>query len=290
MATPTVTSQLDNSLPTIIASARLVREQEGDMPGLVERRTLGKGMGNVWHEVSYSQITAQAISETTENENIQQLSDTDFAITPTLVQIATMLTDKVARNITQNGLRLLGQLAQRAMQRKKNEDGLTTISSTSSTQLGSAGASLTFGLVAAGVTNITGNTTEPGHAPFRFVHHPFSMKDIYDQFTAPVGTYDASEGASFRVFREGFKGMINQAQTYENADFTIDSNDDVTGGGFAKEGIVLVEEPTVKMETERKARIGGGSTIITHNDSYAYGIRQAQWVQKIIADATAPTS
>jgi hypothetical protein len=290
MATPTVTSQLDNSLPTIIASARLVREQEGDMPGLVERRTLGKGMGNVWHEVSYSQITAQAISETTENENIQQLSDTDFAITPTLVQIATMLTDKVARNITQNGLRLLGQLAQRAMQRKKNEDGLTTISSTSSTQLGTAGSSLTFGLVAAGVTNITGNTTEPGHAPFRFVHHPFSMKDIYDQFTAPVGTYDVSEGASFRVFREGFKGMINQAQSYENGDFTIDSNDDVTGGVFAKEGIVLVEEPTVKMETERKARIGGGSTIITHNDSYAYGIRQAQWVQKIIADATAPTS
>ena len=290
MPTPTVTSQLDNSLPTLIASARITREQEGDMPGLVERRTLAQGSGDTWHEVSYAKLTAQAVSETTVNDNIQQVSDTDFSIKPTMIQIATMLTDKVGRNITKNGLRELGRLAQNAMQRKKNKDGLTTIDSTSSTQLGTAGSSMAFGLVAAAVTNITGNTTEPGHQPIRFVAHPFCMKDIYDQFTSPVGTYDISEGASFRVFREGFKGMINTAQAFENGDFTIDSNVDVKNGVFAKEGIVLVQEMSPRAETERMPRTGGGSSIITHTDSYAYGIRQNQWVQEVIADATAPTS
>ena len=142
MATPTVTSQLDNSLPTAIASARVVREQEGDMPGLVERRTLGKGTGDTWHEVSYAKLTAMAVTETTENDNIQQVSDTDFSIKPTMIQIATMLTDKVGRNITKNGLREIGRLGQNAMQRKKNIDGLTAIDSTGSTQLGSAGSAV----------------------------------------------------------------------------------------------------------------------------------------------------
>ena len=112
MPTPTVTTQLDASLPTIISSARLVREQEGDMPALVERRSLDEGTGDTWHEVSYAKLTAQAVTETTENDNIQQVSDTDFAVKPTLIQIATMLTDKVGRNITKNGLREIGKLGQ----------------------------------------------------------------------------------------------------------------------------------------------------------------------------------
>jgi hypothetical protein len=105
-----------------------------------------------------------------------------------------------------------------------------------------------------------------------------------------VGTYDISEGASFRVFKEGFKGMINTAQAFENGDLSIDGSDDAKAGVFSKEGIVLVQEMAPRMETERMPRTGGGSTIITHTDSYAYGIRQNQWVHEIISDATAPTS
>ena len=291
MATPTTTQTLNNSLPTMIASARITREQEGDMVGLVERRNLGEGTGDTWHEVSYAKITAMAVTETTENDNIQVLSDTDFNIKPTMVQIATMLTDKVTRNITKNGLRELAQLSQNAMQRKKNQDGLTTIDSTGSTQLGSAGSSLTFGLVAAAVANISGNTTEPGNAPYRFVGHPFQIKDIYDQFTAPIGTYDIGSGSeTFKVFQRGFKGMISNAEVFENGDLSIDSDVDAKAGCFAKEGIVLVQEMSPKMEVERMPRKGGGSNVVTHTDSYAYGIRQNQWVHEIIADATAPTS
>jgi hypothetical protein len=202
-----------------------------------------------------------------------------------------MLTDKAKRNITQNGLRELAGLSQNAMQRKKNQDGLTTIDATTSTQLGTAGSSMTFGLVAAGASNIEGNTTEPGRPPIRFVTHSFNAKDIYDQFTAPVGTYDISAGSeTFKVFQRGFKGMINNAETFTNNELTIDSADDTKSGVFAQEGIVLVQEMSPRMEVERMPRIGGGSDIVTHTDSYAYGIRVNAWVREIIADATAPTS
>ena len=289
--TATTTQTLSDSIPVMIASARLVREQEGDMVGLVERKTLKEGTGDTWHEVSYAKITAMAVNETSDNENIQILSDTDFNIKPTMIQIATMLIDKVTRNITKNGLRELAGLSQNAMQRKRNQDGLTTIDSTGSTQLGTAGSSLTFGLVAAGAANVTNNTTEPGRPPLRFVHHGFAIHDIYSQFTAPVGTYDISAGSeSFKVFARGFKGMINSAEVFENGDLTIDASDDAKGGVFAQEGIVHVQEMTPRMEVERMPRKGGGADVITHTDSYAYGIRQNQWVQEVIADAAAPTS
>ena len=105
-----------------------------------------------------------------------------------------------------------------------------------------------------------------------------------------LNPHDISNGQTFNVFSNGFRGMINTARMFENGDFTIDASNDVKNGVFAQEGIVYVQEMAPRAETERMPRTGGGSTIITHTDSYAYGIRQNQWVQEIIADATQPTS
>ena len=291
MPVPTTTATLNNSIPLMITSARSIREQEGDMQALVEKRTLGTGMGDTWHEVSYAQIVAMAISETTDNDNIQQISDDDFKITPTMVQIATMWTDKVTRNITRNGLREMAGLSQSAVQRKGNEDGLVTIDSASSTELGTAGGAMTFGLIAAGAANLRGNATEPARKPYFTVYHPFHGKDVADQFTAPLGTYPIGPGDTANVFKNGsFSGMLTGTAVFENGDFTIDSLDDVVAGVFAKEGIVYVQDLAPRMEVERMPRRGGGSNIVTHTASYAYGIRQNQWVHQIRADASAPTS
>ena len=48
----TTTGSLTDSLPDVISSARIVREQEGDMPQLVEKQTLGEGIGLSWNEVT----------------------------------------------------------------------------------------------------------------------------------------------------------------------------------------------------------------------------------------------
>jgi hypothetical protein len=49
----TTTGALADSLPTMIASARIVREYEGVMPQLCDKQTLAEGTGTGWNEVSF---------------------------------------------------------------------------------------------------------------------------------------------------------------------------------------------------------------------------------------------
>ena len=98
----TTTQSLADSLPTVIASARQIREQEGVVPNLVDKVTLGEGTGVSWNEVSMAQLTAQTVTETTRLDNPQQMSDTLLPITPTGVGIHTLITDRVAARISKN--------------------------------------------------------------------------------------------------------------------------------------------------------------------------------------------
>ena len=288
----TTTDSLDASLPTIIGASRNVRENEGEIMSTVDRQTLGKGMGITWHEVSYAKVTAQAITEDTILDNPQQMSDTDFPLTPTVVGIETLITDRVGERIVQHGVAKLGVLAQNAMTRKKNQDGLTQLDSFT-THLAGAGTTLTYGHIMAASVRITGNTTEPGPAPLHAQLHAFQIKDITDEMTSPVGTYDISSGGlSADAFRNGFKGMIGNVSIHENNEITIDSSsNDAKGGVYSKMALVLVQGRSPRAVAVRREDIGGGATIMYHYDEYVYGERSSgNWGYEILSDATTPTS
>ena len=57
----TITGSLDDSLPTIIAAARIVAEFEGSIPQLAEKHTLTEGTGLTWHEVSFAKLTGREL-------------------------------------------------------------------------------------------------------------------------------------------------------------------------------------------------------------------------------------
>jgi len=286
----TTTAALADSLPTVIASARIVREYEGVMPQLVDKVTLGEGIGLSWNEISLAQLTAQAITETTELDNPQQISDTLFTITPTVVGIETLITERVAARISKNAYAKIGALAQNAIQRKKDEDGIVVLDG-ATTSLCGTGSTLTSGHISAAVVRISSNTTEPGNPPYRCVLHGYQIKDIQDEITAGVGTYPVGTGLTARVFAEGFKGMVGGAQIYEDGNISIDSSADAKGGVFAKDAIVLVQGRSPKVKTKDRPEIGGGATSLYHYDEYAYGERSSgSWLFEIYSDATAPTS
>ena len=289
MAGNTTTGSLADSLPTIIASARIVREQEGVMPQLVEKVTLGEGVGLSWNEVSYAQLTAQAVTETTELDNPQQLSDTLITITPTVVGIETVITDRVAARITKNGYAKLGALAQNAMQRKKDDDGLTVLDGFSNSYCG-AGETLTSGHIGAAMALIKGNASEPGKPPYRCVLHSYQIHDIEDELIAGVGTYNVGEGLTARVFSDGFRGMIAGAQIYEDGNITEDATNDMIGGVFAQEAIVLVQGRAPRAVAVRDEALGGGATKVYHYDEYAWGERLDTWGVEVISDMSVPTS
>lgn len=286
----TTTDALADSLPTVIMEARLVREYEGVMPQLVDKATLGEGMGLTWHEVSLAALTATSVTETTELNNPQQMSDTDFSITPTVVGIQTLITNRVAARISKNAYAKLGSLAQNAIQRKKDEDGIVVLDG-ASTSLSGAGTTLVSGVIGAAKARISGNATEKGNPPYRAVLHGYQILDLQAEHTAPVGTYPIGEGPTARVFAEGWRGRINDVEIFEDGNITIDSSDDAKGGVFAREAIVLVQGRSPWTLHEPKPNIGGGGTAVYLYDEYAYGERSAgNWLYEVYSDAAVPTT
>lgn len=285
----TTTAALADSLPTLIASARIVRENEGVMPQLVENQKLGEGVGLTWNEISLAQLTAQSISETTKLDNPQQISDTLFSVTPTSIGIETLITKRVAARISKNAFAKIGGLVQNAMQRKKDEDGLTALDGFSNSYPGSGSTTLTSGHIQAAKAIITGNATEPGNPPYRCVLHGYQLYDIEDEITAGIGTYVVDEGLTARVFKEGFRGMVAGCQLYEDGNISISGNE-AKGGVFAQEALVLVQGRAPVVYTKDRPEIGAGATSLYHYDEYAYGERADHWGVEIYSDATAPTS
>jgi len=288
----TTTGSLADSLDDVRSSARIVREQEGVMSQLVSKETLGEGIGLSWQEIDYSALTAQRVTENTVLENPQQVADSILTITPTVTAVHTFITDRVKARINKKGLAKMGSLGQNAIQRLKDEDGLTVLDSGATTASPGAGAVLTSGHVAAAKANISSNATEPGMPPYCCVLHGFQIKDIYDELVAGVGTYAVPEGPTAKVFATGFNLPIAGVSVYEDGNISIDSStDDAIGGVFAKEGIVLVQGRAPRVVSVRKEEVGGGGEMVYHYDEYAYGIRSStNWLMEITSDATAPTS
>jgi hypothetical protein len=245
--------------------------------------------------VSYRKLTAQTVTENQELDNPQQLVDDALTLTPTVIGIQTLITDRVAARITKKGLAKTVMLAQNAIQRRKDEDGIVVLDG--GTSLVGAGSNVTAGHIKAAKVRITSNTTEPGldMGPVYTVLHGFQISDLWDELMAPLGTTEISQGETAKVYREGFQGRVAGTELFENGNITIDASDDAKGGVFAKMGIVLVEGRAPRKEVRREPHIGGGATSYFHYDEYVYGERLAGgttsgFVYEIYSDASQPSS
>ena len=281
----TTSSALADSLDDIRSSARIVREQEGNMSQLVEKQTLGEGMGTSWRELKYDQLVAQAVTETTELDNPQQIADSIISIEPAVVGIETFITDKVGARINKKGFSKIGSLAQNAIQRKKDEDGLVLFASANTNSDPGSGVTLTSGYIASAAANIRGNTTEPGHDPIRCLLHPFQIHDLYNELVAGVGTAVVMEGPTARVFSQGFTLPVAGCEIYPDGNISSGK-----GGVFAQDGIILVQGRAPRVVNVRNEKRGGGGNHVYHYDEYAYGVRLSNWVYLMESDVTAPTS
>lgn len=291
MATgPTTTGALADSLPIVIDSARIVREHEGVYSRTCDMQRLPAGTGLNWDEIDLAQLSAQAITETTELDNPQQLVDSLLSITPTQVGIQVRFTDKARHRVSKNVLAKTGSLAQNAMDRKKDEDYITILDG-ATTSLSGAGTTLASGVVAAAASRIKGNTTEPSNGQIYTVLHPFQLKDIQDEIVSGVGTYAIPSGMTEETFRRGFSGSLFGTLVYTDGNITIDGSDDAKGGVHSKEAVICVQGMSARGTTVRKEHIGGGAEDMFLYDDYAFGERSAgNWLYEVYSDALAPTT
>jgi len=291
----TTTAALADSLSTMRSSARMVQEQKGDMRSTVDRRVLGKNIGNTWSEVDYSKLTASSVTETTDNlDSPEQVTDTLISIAPTDSGIHMVYTDRVADRILSDGASIIrsGALSMRAILRKNNLDGIVQGRS-ATTDMGTAGNPLTVTLVRHAGYRISSNTTEPGRTGILHMqHHGFCIADIDDELSAAVGTYEITTGVTAEVFAKSYAASpktLSGVMVHENGDMTIDSASDSEGFVYDQDGIIQVEGRGIRTEIMRRPNLSGGSTSVFAYFEYAWGFRSSgNWTFSITADATAP--
>lgn len=291
----THSTNLADSLPDIIASARAIREFQGTMVGLSDRLDMAKNTGLDWNEISIAKLNAQGITETTTLDNPQALADTLFAVEPTMIGILTVITKKTMRVISANVVGVLSGLGQNAMQRRKNDDGLAFLDGATTSLVG-AGSALTDGHLSAAAARVAyGEGNEPGEGTIWGVLHSYQAKDISDLFTVPVGTATGTitPGQTQDVLRDGprFMGQIAGVNIVIDDNIDIDSADDAKGGVFVSEAAVLVDGEGPTAYTDFDKFYGGGADVFVMYDEFAWGERSAgNWLFEIYSDAATPSA
>ncbi len=292
MAGRTTTSSLADSLETIVASARIVREFGGVMVMLPSKVTLDPNTGLGWQEIDLAKLTAGNVTEQQTWDNPQQITDTSQTITPTLSVVQTFITDRAMVRVATETLGRIGVLGQNAINRKKDIDGLTQLDA-ATTSFPGAGSTLTNGHIESASWRITSNTTEPAPEtdPLFFVGHGFQIKSLADVVLAGVGSTNIDTGLTQDIFQNRFRGRIAAVQIFEDGNIPIDSGNDAKGGVFAKSGIILVQGRSPYEKHREEPDIGGGGMSVWLYDEFAYGERSAgNWVYEIFSDAPTPSS
>ncbi len=290
----THTGSLSDALPSIIADARIVKEDPGTWMRTCDIRRQKPGTGLSWQEFALSQVAAQGISETTNNQNFQQLQGTLFSIEPTMSQIIIKITDRTFRKLAAVVTGRFGSLAGNAMNRKEDEDYLALFSTFATTASPGAGNPLSFGHIAAAVSNVQSNTTEPSLAEVFSVLHGFGIKDIQDEVLAGVGTYTIPEGMTADTFKKGFAGTVAGSNVFKDGNIAIDANADGNQATHAREGVVAAVGMEIKKETDRDLYFGGGADVISLVNEKAFAERKSGttqvWAYLHKSDLTQPTS
>ena len=291
---PTTTGSLADSQETIIADARMRRQDGTIMVNVVDNVKLKKNTGLSYNEIVTEDLDAQDIDENTVLENFQQYVDVILTITPTIIGLATFVTDKARNRLSSETLGQLGKQPQNAIEERKDKDGIAILDTLSGRSIAGAGTTLTQGHISAHeAQNSVGGGNEPWTGPQVFVGHSYQIKDLTDELKQGIDTYPTPRGITEDVFRKGFEGMVSGVVVKMDNNITIDSADDAKGGCFARGkggAIILVQGHSPRMATERDEFRGGGGEKFVMYDEYKYGLRQTNWGGEVYSDATAPTS
>lgn len=260
---------------------------------LVDRQTLTEGTGTAWREFLANTLAAQDAGENDILDNDQQLDGSVITVTPTLVAITTFIGDRVRLRLNPKAYATFGQLAQQAIDRKKDQD-ILLIFATAGTTLAGTGTTLTSGNLSAAVERISADPQEPWNGPICCVLHGYGIADIRTEAIGGIGSYPIPEGYSADAWKNGVTGLaIDGAEIYKDGLISVDSTPDARGAVFARGtggAIILVQGKSPWKAMERVENKGYGGWRAYIRDEYAVGERSAgNWLYGVLHDATAPS-
>jgi len=265
----------------------IVREM-GQMQGLVTQFRDAAGM-NPRIGYKYNSGTAKAIGDDDDLTSEAFTPSADQTLTPAEIGLQFFVTDARAEseapeNILRDAALELGYAALD----KVETDLITDIASLTGGTIGSAGTTLTWGHVAAGIARAR-NANKSNQIPLACVLHVYQAALLAKSASIAGATTVAATGVADQVTKQG----MTQAFTFMGVPIyqvfaSPDSADDFKGGVFPRNAIAIDWRRAIRVRPERDESRRG----IEFNMSaiYAHGIWRPLRGVYIYADATAPSA
>ena len=254
------TGNLENAQRIIIATSRYTEEHNAPAMNLIEQFTLPKGS----KQVTVPKVGQMSMSDLVDGQDIideEEIGMTTVDLTAAEVGARIVITDKLARQSAENVFSIIGRQLGDGMARKKDTD-VTALYSGFSTDIGSAGRSMSLANVSATVAYAKGNRFG---SQVYIVQHPFAVWDIANTAVTASTTYPVPAGWSADLLGNFFSGLrpINGVPIFEDGNITIDSSDDAVGVCADRSALGVVKSVDTRTERQRDASLRATEVVIT---------------------------
>ena len=286
MAQTATTGSLENAQRIIISTARYTEEHNAPAMNLIEKFTLGKGN----KQVTVPKVGQMSMSDLVDGMDIvdeEEIGMSTVDLTAAEVGAKVILTDKLVRQSAQNVFSIIGRQLGDGMARKKDTD-VTALYSGFSTDIGSAGRSMSLANVSATVAYAKGNKFG---SQVYIVQHPFAVWDIANTAVTASTTYPVPNGWSQDLLGNFFSGLrpINGVPIFEDGNITIDSDDDAVGVCADRSALGVVSSIDTRTERQRDASLRATEVVITA-DYGVFELDDSKGVALTLDAATPATS
>ena len=260
MAQTATTGNLENAQRIIISTARYTEEHNAPAMNLIEQFSLPKGS----KQVTVPKVGQMDMTDLVDGQDIideEDIGMTTVDLTAAEVGAKIVITDKLARQSAQNVFSIIGRQLGDGMARKKDKDVLALYSGFS-TDIGSAGRSMSLANVSATVAYAKGNRFG---SQVYIVQHPFAGWDIANTAVTASTTYPVPNGWSQDLLGNFFSGLrpINGVPIFEDGNITIDSSDDAVGVCADKSALAVLKSVDTRTERQRDASLRATEVVIT---------------------------
>ena len=286
MAQTATTGSLENAQRIIIATSRYTEEHNAPAMALVEQFNLPKGA----KQVTVPKVGQMSMSDLVDGQDIideEDIGMTTVDLTAAEVGAKIIITDKLARQSSENVFSIIGRQLGDGSARKKDTD-VTALYSGFSTDIGAAGRSMSLANVSATVAYAKGNKFG---SQVYIVQHPFAVWDIANTGASTSATYPIPAGYSADLLDNFFSGLrpLNGVPIFEDGNITIDSSDDAVGVCCDKTALAVLKSVDTRTERQRDASLRATEVVMT-SDYGVFELDDSKGVALTLDAATPATS
>jgi hypothetical protein len=280
-------------IPKLIAPARMTAQHAPVMRQLMTKEPLPDNMGNVLYLPKLGTVSASVVSESTDFASPQLIIDSQVTVTPTMLGVQVIITDKMARTIQEGFVRKAGRIMGNAMVKAEELILLALLDGFSTSLVGANNVAKWNHIYAAATQVRNGQSSgEPAEGPIYAVLHNYQWAALKkDLAGSGVGTTPIPTGLTEQIITSHWMGNIDGINVFTSGLLPIDANADAKGAVFAKSALIYMSTSLdMREERQRDASWGGGAWEINLFHEFGSGEYFDAHGIEIFSDATALTS